>query len=428
MIARLRAIVGKPAFVYLCAYTLARAAQFLLIPLYTSRLTTVEYGDYALGQTLMSMFPGVMSLGVHGAVSRFYFDEKDVARGQFQAGSVARWHLFLVLASALLMEAAVLAFWPDHTFAMGGKREVSFLVVACAGSSISIIPGSYLRTRQRAIAAASLLVIEFAAVITSGILLVRVFDRGLRGAFEAYGVAYGLMGTVGTVFILSLPGRMSLDVLKRALPFSLPLVPHLLANQLQNVADRWTLKVSGLHAQLGPYALAAQLTSPVSMVMAAYHDGATPQMGETFREGGLRAVEAGIAAVRRRYLLVAAAGGALVLLGLPIAKLVVPSDYRAAFWISPLLCGVFLIESFYYSSVNVVYYASRTRAIPRVTLSAAALNVGLNLVCIRYMGVGGAVVARGISMTYRSLGMWLAARAAFNAPTLATAEIAAHDR
>ena len=47
-------------------YTYA-GVSILLIPIYTSRLSRVEYGDYGLCQTLYWIVPSLMSLGLSAA-------------------------------------------------------------------------------------------------------------------------------------------------------------------------------------------------------------------------------------------------------------------------------------------------------------------------------------------------------------------------
>ncbi len=413
MLRRLRVLLRSPALVYFAALLLSRGTAILLVPLYTRRLTLVEYGDYALGQTVLSILPTIMTLGLPGAISRFYFDRPNPDDGRWEAGTVARWHLLLAVISGVILELLVLTVWPARGGFLGGRWQLSCIVFASVGASVGTVPGTFMRTAQRPYWAALFQLIEFVCVITSAIVLVKVMNRGLGGAFEAYAIAYGIHGMVGTVFIFSLPGALSRPVLHRALSYTLPIVPHLFAGQLQNIADRWTLKATGLDAQLGPYALAGQVMAPATLLVGAFNDTDAPRMGEVLRSSGLPGIRNVVGRSRLRYLLVAALGAAMVIAATPIAKLLIAPRFHEALWLVPFLCISLLIESQYFPNLNVVCYASRTKLIAPVTFSAAALNVALNVVFIRYVGVGGAIAARAVSMAYRSAGMWLAARYCF---------------
>jgi O-antigen/teichoic acid export membrane protein len=411
VIPRLRALLRNPTLVYFGAITLSRAASFFLIPLYTRRLTPAEYGDYALGQTILGTLPVVMTLSLQSGISRFFFESSDVHVGRTQAGSIARWHLLFAAASVSAVEALVHAAWPEGMFVT--RHELECIILACGGSAALMVPSIYMRVLQRPWVVASFQFGEFACVVASGLFFVRSLGRGLAGAFEASATAYGFLGLVAAAFILALPGRLDAAILRRALGFTLPLVPHLLANQAQNIADRWTLEATGQSTQLGPYALAVQVTSPSSMLVAAYNDAASPRMGEALRSGGMLGVERTIRGVRLRYLLVGAFGAALVMLAIPVARLLVGPKFQEALWLAPFLALVLLVEALYFPNLNVIYFASETKRIPPITFSAAAINVGLNVVFIHYAGVAGAIAARAVSMTYRTTAVWLAARGCF---------------
>src|SRR5579862_8778204 len=102
----LRAATG-PAVIYLIASVLAKAGAFLLIPLYTRKLSREEYGDYALAQTLISILPTLLSLGLFSAVSRFYFEGTDRIAARERVGGVARWLVLITLATALVLQVVI---------------------------------------------------------------------------------------------------------------------------------------------------------------------------------------------------------------------------------------------------------------------------------------------------------------------------------
>ncbi len=60
---RLSSLWRSPAAVYLAAVVLSRAGAFLLIPLYTRRLTLEEYGQYALFLTLLAFLSTLIVRG-----------------------------------------------------------------------------------------------------------------------------------------------------------------------------------------------------------------------------------------------------------------------------------------------------------------------------------------------------------------------------
>lgn len=409
----LRGTLG-PAGIYFAATVLARAGAIALVPLYTRRLTPEEYGDYALAQTVIVMLPTFLSAGLLSSMARYYYDGKDLAAARIKAAGAARWMALFTLTAALLAQVTILLVVPPHRVGLGGRWELSCMLWAGAGAAFASVPATYLRITQRPLAAAAFQLGQFLSNTGAGIVLVAVLQRRLRGSIEASALAYVVDGTVGLVFLLVvLKGPMTRAVLREALRFSLPFVPHFAANQLQQISDRWTLKFDGQQAQLGGYALAGQVIAPTFMAVIAWNDADTPRMGERFREGGLPLIRRHIGTTRRNYLLAAAVPGILATLALPLIAVVVGGRFTAALTLVPWMAASMLVETLYFPYANVVFFANRTSVVPKITIAAGLLNVGLNIVLIRRFGVGGAIVSRALSMGFRSAAMWWAAHRCF---------------
>jgi O-antigen/teichoic acid export membrane protein len=402
-------VVGTAA-IYLAATVLARAGTLLLIPLYTRRLSVDEYGDYALAQTLFALLPTPLSLGMHAAIPRVYFEGAG-DEGRRKAGSVARW---LIVITALLTSVAlvgVMLLTSTGRRGIAGRWELSCVVFGAGMSCIAQLPPLYLRTSQRPLAASAFQLSDFVVSVTAGLLLVHYLDRGLRGAIEVAALAATVSGAIALVFVaVAMRGPLDRTILRRALRFSLPFVPHAAGNQLQGIADRWTMKIVGLNYALGGYALASQLSVPVSMAIAAWNEAASPRLGEVCREAGMPGVARAFRAHQRSYVLVAFAVAIPLCLAIPVIRVFMGPSYFGALGLIPLICGTIVIESFYFPSHVVMLYANKTDAIPKITVVAGVVNVGLNLALIPLYGIYGAIGARALSMTLRSVAMWARAR------------------
>lgn len=399
------------AGVYTLSSVLSRAGAIVLIPLYTRRLSLADYGDYALAQTVMQILPSVLSLGLVSAVARFFFEGRDVATAQARTAAVARAQILLSVAFAALLQAGVLLARPGGTTGLFGRWELSCMVWASAGGAIAAIPSAYLRVRQRPIATSLFQLGQFLCFTGAGILLVSVLGRGLRGSIEAAALAYVVNGLAAVVFVLrALKGPLRRDVLREALRFSLPFVPHYVASQSQLIADRWTMKGAGLAEALGGYSLASQLATPTSMLVGAWNDAVGPSFGEAYRTGGLPALAARYWSWVRTFLVVAGGGSLLTVAGLPVVGLLVGDAFRHALWITPwLLCSI-IIETLYYPSFDVLFFANRSGVIPFITALSTFLSVALNILLVPRYGVVGAIAARLCSMSVRSAVIFVAAR------------------
>jgi len=401
------------AGIYLVASVLARAGAILLIPLYTRRFSTQQYGEYALAQTLIAFLSTPLCLCLHHAVVRFYFESTDRESARRRVGSAARWMLIITLGLTTLLQIGVLVTRPAGTHGIYGRWELTCIVWASAGLALSAVPATFLRISQRAMAAAALQLGDFFTGIGAGIVMVVVLGRGVRGGIEALALPACVTGTVGVVFILAaLKGPLDLKTLRDGLAISLPFVPHTLGNQAQSISDRWIMKFTANEAALGVYALAGQLSVPVSMVIQAWHTASEPPLGEASRNGGLAGVAKRAAAYRWSYVIVTSAAALFLCLLLPAATHLIGKNFSGALRLVPVMCAILIVDSVYEANCTLVFYANRQATIPKITVTAGALNVALNAVLIRLFGLWGAVLARACSTSVRSLAMWYTARSA----------------
>ncbi len=421
------------ALVYLLATGLARAGAIVLIPLYTRKLSVEKFGDYALAQTLVLLLPTLLSLGSVAAVARFYFDGNDLAAARRKSGSAARIAILITFAGALLAQTLIFALARSGE-RLSGRWELTCILWASVGGLCSMVPLDYLRASQRPLTASALQLVQFAASVVAGVVLVAVMHRGLRGAIEALAVAGVLNGAIGVAFVaVALPGPVTRALARESLAFSLPFVPHFAALQIGSAADRWIMKGVGHEAELGAYALGGQLTAPTQMVVQAWNEASAPKMGEMTRAGGMPLVAQKIGRIFATYAGAAVAPAVLTVLGLPFLRWVVGEKFAGALWLVPILLGLVAMEALYLPSVNVLYYAKRTGYIPIITSSCALINGVANLVLVPVIGVWGAIASRGLSATLRSGLIYLAARGCLRAPAPApvnvdTPQPNSHDR
>jgi O-antigen/teichoic acid export membrane protein len=401
---KLFALWKSPAAVYLGAVILSRAGSFFLIPLYTRRLTLEEYGHYVLFLTLLVFLSTFMSAGLVAAIPRAYFSEEDRAEGKRRASEVARWLALISLGAAALLLGGIECFARDDAAPLLGRDSLRLAVLGGAGTAVSAVPWTLLRSEQRAYAASAFQLLQLPTMTGAGLVLVLMLDRGYAGAIEAAAVAPAVSGLVSLIYILRLPkSGMHFVRLRRALRFALPFVPHFVAQWLLGAADLWILGKAGFEQELGGYSLAVQVVAPVNMVITAWNLHVGPEMGERFRAGGVAEMRRHLSRVRLSYLGAAVVPGAALLLGLPLVGWVIGPEFGTAIVFVPFLLLAILPDTLYFADVQIVYYSGRSWWIGGATITAALVNVSLGLLLIPPFGAYGAVVARLAGALLRSL-------------------------
>ena len=401
---RLFALWRSPATIYLGAAILARVGSLFLIPLYTRRLTLEEYGHYALLLTLINLLSTFLSAGLVAAIPSEYFSRKDRAEGKRRASEVARWTVVLTLGAGALLLAGVECFAPGSSEPLLDRDSLRLAIVGGAGTAISTVPWTLLRSEQRPYAAAAFQLLQFITMTGAGLILVAVLDRGYAGAVEAAALAPVLSGLASLIYVVRLPkSGLRFALLRRALRFALPFLPHTAAQWLLGAADLWILGKAGFEQELGGYSLAAQMVVPVNMVIAAWNLHIGPEMGERFRAGGVREMRTHLPRVRLSYVGAAVIPASALLLVLPLVAWVVGPEFETAVGFVPFLLLAVLPDTLYFADFHIVYFSGRSWWIGGATMTAAVVNVCLGLLLIPSLAANGAIVARVAGALVRSL-------------------------
>lgn len=223
---------------------LLRAIAFLLLPLYTRFLTPADYGVMAVTGTVGAILTILFPLGLHGAVTRFYFNARTEAERKEINGTILIGMVIAAVVMALATDRLGGLFFPlvfrDVPFTPYIRIAIwtSFLTV------FGLFPLNLLQTKERA---GTYVLATIAGTLLNIALVICLV------VFLHLGVYGYLMGTLVASLIMTVPYALlslrnvrlalRLDVLRSALAYSLPLVPHGLASWVLDLSDRVILQV-----------------------------------------------------------------------------------------------------------------------------------------------------------------------------------------
>jgi len=380
--------------VYGAADVLQSAINFLLIPLYTSFLTPADYGNLALLLLFGTLAKIVFRLGLDAGFFRVHYDQEDAAARRALAGTVTA---FAAVVGALLLLATVLLSPLVSRVLFGHEpapaRWVVLVAADVAVGTLAFVPLSLLRIEDRPVRFSLFSGLRHALNIA---LKVALLWRGLGvdGALWA-----DLLSTA--VFVAALlpllRGRAGLtwrgDLLRDALGFGLPKVPHGLMVQAQNLADRKILDLFVSRAEVGIYSFGYSFGAGVKFAMSAFEPAWGPFVYSRVRDPGAPRVLARTATY---------AFGGFVALALAVALLAPEAvtlmtprrpEFRAATPVVPVVALAYLLHGLFLLTSIGIGIERRARFYPLVTAAAATVNIAANFAWVPRHGMIGAAWA-----------------------------------
>jgi O-antigen/teichoic acid export membrane protein len=376
--------------------------NFGLLGLYVKYLDAADYGVIGILGSLEVVAKIAFRFGLDGAFMRLFYDSDRTADRQRLASTIFFFLLALngAVVSVLLLAspalAAALLGSTQHTAALRLMLLNTFVI------GFTFIPFHVLRIEQRTVTFSLLTLAR--AVLTTIVRLLLVVNLGLgvTGLYLAdVLVTLVVMGALARWFVPLVRATFSRAVLRDALRFGLPRVPHAAAQQVIAIGDRFVLKLFVSIESIGIYSLAVSFGLVQKLFLSAFESAWAPFYYATVREKDAQRTFRTITTYGVAVLALLTAG--LSAVGRHAAQamthgfLLAPDDPQ---WqavetvITWTAIGVFL-QGFYLLTSIGLNITKRTEFYPVATISAAVVNIALNFALIPRFGIVGAAWANG---------------------------------
>lgn len=398
-LARASAIYGIASFTI-------RAANFLLIPLYTRYLSPADYGVIYLAETVAVFLLLFGNLAMDTATQRLYFQyEKNPAELSSYLGTIVRFALATM--ATLLTMAYVIG--PPAQRLIGGHLEVPFfpfIAIALATATLSQIVNHRLAIYQAARQP------KLYGLFSVGLLALTSIAAVYRVVFQGRGAVGMLSGKLVAAVAVAAIAAWTMRAYMRApfrwrfvretLAFSLPVVPHQMMAWGLILADRFILEHYRNVGEVGIYSLAYTLGMAMFMVTQALSQAWVPLFFELAGKDEESHRILGRICSGLIILLVAIASLG-TLLSPVFVHFALDPRYRAADKIVPLIVVGYLFHSLFSLFHISIMQSKRTGYIFAASSVAFAANLVLNFIMIPRWGMYGAAWATTLAYGIEAL-------------------------
>ena len=377
--------LSKNITVYGLGDVAVSVVNFFLLSVYVTYFSAGDYGVINVLGAIEVIAKIIFRFGLDGSFMRFFYEAGDEAGRRRLASTICLF--LLALDGTVVVILLVASPWLSASL-LGSRAYTTALRLMLLNTfaiGFTFIPFHVLRMEQRTRTFSLLTLARSVATIVVRLVLVMKLDMGVTGLYLAdLLVTIGIMSALTRWFAPLIRPIFSKAVLREALLFGLPRVPHAAAQQITAVGDKFILPFYVSLADLGLYGMAVSFGLTQKLFLSAFESAWAPfyyaailepdaprvfRTVTTYGVAVLALLTAGLSAVGRD-------AAAAMLHG----RLIAPDDPRwsdIATVITWTSIGVFLQGVYLLTSIG-LNITKRTQYYPIATIAAAAANVGLN--------------------------------------------------
>jgi O-antigen/teichoic acid export membrane protein len=386
----------RDTFIYSIGTFSSKLAGFILVPLYTNRnyLSSTDYGVLNLVEANIQFIISVFGVGLWYAYERWFYD-KDYPNRQ---KSIFFTVLVTSVAIAIMLFIASLPFTGNLSELLFQSSDYAFiaqLMILNAGVEIiAQTPNSLIRLSGKPVLFTSANVLKLIISLTATVGMI------VWGGFGLEAVYYGQLLGLFFYFLILSPFLYSWievvwegKVLREMVFFRFPSVFPIIALNIFSFSDRYILsRLIGVD-EAGVYSLGAKLANTIKVfVITAVWLALMPTMYKMMNDPGHK----------RFYSKVMTYLGFSVMIVVmvfsffskEIVSFFATEDYYLrAYQVMPFVAlGIYfgLLKDVSMMGLNIT---KRTGSIATITIIISAINVGLNLLLIPYLGIVGSALA-----------------------------------
>ena len=383
--------LAKNTIILFVGIFFTKVLQYLLLPIYTSFLTTAEYGKYELCNTVVTLLLPFIGLQVDQGVFRFLINSRD---NKVEIKKIVSSSLFFVCISILFY---LLIFILLYRFIVDSYKWLIVINVAfCSLSSLFLqISRGIGNNKEYAISnfLISLLTIVFNLIFVIGI--------GLKVDGLLYGGAIGyFVGIVYLFFKIKLFHYLSfrsidINVLKKIISYSLPMIPNSISWWIFSSSDRIIItSYIGLSAT-GILSIAYKFSNVLIIIYNIFNMSLTESISLHIED---KDIDDYFNEIFTKIGNIFVTLGVLVISFMPlIFNLLINKAYFEAYNMIPIAV-IATIMQVYAGMLGTIYVANNnTKSIAMTSILSAIVNILIDLLLVSHVGIYAAVISTLVS-------------------------------
>ena len=398
--AELQKLVRHSA-IYGVADVIPYLINFLLLPVFTTYLSPTDYGALSILLLFGVLTKIFFRSGLDSGFFRIYYEQKEEHQRKTLATTL--FVSALGISASLFGLCALLAVPIGHLL-LGDEfasAQVATWVVLVALDTLvntfAFVPMNLFRVQEKPKWFTIMTLFRSAINISLKVFFI-VSGWGVSGLLWADLIAsIVFIAALTPTLIRNLTFEFSAPMLRNAAAFGLPKVPHGIAHQVLNLSDRKLIEVFLTLSASGLYHIGYMMGTGVKFFLSAFELAWAPLV-YSHVEGEAKGAAKNTLSRLATYAFAVLVGCGLLnaVFGRELLMLMAKPEFHAGHTVIPVVVLAYMMQGFFALTSIGIGISKKTTYFPVITLSAATLNVMLNILWIpRYdiLGAAWATVA-----------------------------------
>lgn len=370
----------------------SKILTFLLVPLYTSILSTAEYGSYDIVITTINLLLPILTINISESVMRFSLEKGNNPKETFSIGLKVIVRAWIILALAIAINNTFNIIAIIKTFSL-------YMLLLFLATSLYQLCSQFARGTDKIVDLSIAGVINSFTMVLLNVLFLLYFKMGIIGFFMANILSY-LIAIIYYIFKLKIykqivRTKQSNHMSKSMTDYSRPLVLNSVSWWINSASDRYIVTWMCGVAVNGIYSIAYKIPSIVEVFQSIFLQAWQISAVASFNDNDK---EVFFSRIYTTYnLLMVLLCSIIIIMVRFIAGIMFAYKFYEAwvFVLILLLANVFGAMS---GLIGGVFSAVKdTKIYSYSTTIGAIVNIILNIILIKFFGAIGAAIATAIS-------------------------------
>lgn len=368
----------------------SKIIMFVLLPIYTTYMTTAELGEGELVVNFMNLIYPIVTINILSALLRYTMDKK------MNPKKVLQSTCFIVGIGLIICGIIFLIF--NIQSSINNWKIYLWILLMCYSFQqiLSVFSKALDKTKIFAIGN---IVYTFSLLVISIVLLV-ILNRKTAGYLEGVILA-NIITFIYFAWSLKIDryickSKLDLKLTRKMVLFSLPLIVNSISWWITSFCDRFVLEINTGTEAVGIYSVASKIPAIVSTISAVFMQAWTLSAIKAYQKNNNNF----FSVVLKKFSAIFVIWASIIIaMSKIIMSYLVGAEFSESWIYVPLLICATVFSGFG-SFYAVIYTAAKKNySVMITTIIGAVTNIILNFILIPKIGIQGAVIATMISQS-----------------------------